>query len=43
MGRPSSRVKILIGRATLLGLGCVAIRVPEIARWDAGGRARGRR
>jgi PAS domain S-box-containing protein len=29
------RVRILIGVATLLGLGCVAIRVPEILRWDA--------
>ncbi len=35
MGNLPRRVKILIGAATLLGLGCVAIRVPEIARWDA--------
>ena len=27
-------VKLLIAGATLLGIGCVAIRVPEIARWD---------
>ncbi len=36
MGSLPRSVKILIGVATLLGLGCVAIRVPEIARWDAG-------
>ncbi|HWL90575.1 MAG TPA: ATP-binding protein [Actinomycetota bacterium] len=35
MGNLPRRVKILIGVATLLGLGCVAIRVPEIVRWDA--------
>jgi PAS domain S-box-containing protein len=29
-------VKLLIAGATLLGLGCVAIRVPEIARWGVG-------
>jgi PAS domain S-box-containing protein len=29
-------VKLLIAGATLLGIGCVAIRVPEIATWDAG-------
>ena len=27
-------VKLLIGTATLLGVACVAIRVPEIARWQ---------
>jgi PAS domain S-box-containing protein len=30
------RVKILIGAATVAGLGCLAIRLPEIARWDVG-------
>jgi PAS domain S-box-containing protein len=35
MGNLPRRVKILIGLAILLGLGCVAIRVPEIVRWDA--------
>src|SRR5918994_1231714 len=30
------RVQILIGTATLLGIGCVAIRIPEITRWDLG-------
>ena len=34
MGSLPRRVKILIGAAVLLGLGCVAIRVPEIVRWD---------
>ena len=29
-------VKLLIAGATLLGIGCVAIRVPEIGRWDVG-------
>ena len=32
-GVPRS-VKLLIGAAVLLGIGCVAIRIPEIARWD---------
>ena len=27
-------VKLLIAGATLLGIGCVAIRLPEITRWD---------
>ena len=36
MGNLPRLVKILIGVASLLGLGCVAIRVPEIVRWDAG-------
>ena len=27
-------VKILIAAASLVGLGCLAVRVPEIARWD---------
>jgi len=35
MGTLPRRVKNLIGAAVLLGLGCVAIRVPEIVRWDA--------
>ena len=34
MNLPRS-VKLLIAGATLLGIGCVAIRVPEIATWDA--------
>ena len=32
-GVPRS-VKLLISGAVLLGIGCVAIRLPEIARWD---------
>jgi PAS domain S-box-containing protein len=28
-------VKLLIGGASLVGIGCLAIRVPEITRWDA--------
>ena len=35
MGTLPRNVRILIGAAALLGLACVAFRVPEIARWDA--------
>jgi PAS domain S-box-containing protein len=35
MGNLPRRVQFLIGVAILLGLGCIAIRVPEIVRWDA--------
>jgi PAS domain S-box-containing protein len=34
MGSLPRSVKILIAGATLLGLGCLSIRVPEILRWD---------
>jgi PAS domain S-box-containing protein len=34
MGTLPRNVKILIGAASILGLACVAIRVPEIVRWS---------
>ena len=34
MGTLPRNVKILIGTAALLGLACVAIRVPQIAHWN---------
>lgn len=36
MGSLPRSVRILIGTATLIGLGCVAIRVPQIVTWDQG-------